>query len=131
MLVRRSVKINGLENKVSFIGSQTKVEQILPLADLFLLPSEEESFGLAALEALACGVPVIGSSGTGLVEVVDHGVDGFLFPVGDTWSMANAGISLLTGEYNLDEFRQRASEKARNQFDADKIVDQYEEIYRN
>ncbi len=130
MLVRRAVKKNSLESKVTFMGSQTKVEQILPLTDLFLLPSEEESFGLAALEALACGVPVIGSSGTGLVEVVDDGVDGFLFPVGDTRSMAGAAISLLNGQYDIEEFRKYAVKKVHQKFEADLIVSHYENYYR-
>ncbi len=130
MLVRRTVKKNGLDDKVIFLGSQDRVEEVLPLADLFLLPSEEESFGLAALEALACGVPVIGSSGTGLVEVVDHGKDGFLFPVADTWSMANAAVSLLTGEYDLEAFRKYGAEKSARQFNAKLIVDRYESYYR-
>lgn len=129
MLVRRSVKKNGLEDKVTFMGSQTKVEEILPLADLFLLPSEEESFGLAALEALACGVPVIGSSGTGLDEVVEHGIDGFLYPVGDTWSMANAAVSLLNGQFDLAAFKKQAARNARDKFNADEIVSQYEAYY--
>lgn len=130
MLVRRAVKKNGLEGKVAFLGNQHRVEEILPLTDLFLVPSEEESFGLAALEALACGVPVIGSSGTGLVEVVDNGKDGFLYPVGDTISMANAAVSLLNGEYDLEEFRANAHTKAHEKFGADKIVDHYERYYR-
>lgn len=130
MLVRRAVKKNSLEKKVTFLGSQAEVEDILPLADLFLCPSEEESFGLAALEALACGVPVIGSSGTGLVEVVDHGTDGFLFPVADTPTMARAAISLLTGKYDLAEFRRRGHEKAHRLFDAERVVDHYEQYYR-
>lgn len=129
MLVRRAVRKNGLEGKVTFLGSQDKVEDLLPMADLFLCPSEEESFGLAALEALACGVPVIGSSGTGLVEVVTHGVDGFLFPVADTMSMATAAISLLSGAYNLDEFKKQAAFNAHDKFESDKIVDMYEAYY--
>jgi len=130
MLVRRAVKKNGLNGKVTFLGSQAKVEDILPLADLFLCPSEEESFGLAALEALACGVPVIGSAGTGLTEVVDHGVDGFLYPVADTKSMAEAAIDLLSNEFNLSEFKKRATERAHKEFNAEKVVDHYEQHYR-
>lgn len=130
MLVRRSVKKNGLADRVIFLGNQDKVEQILPLVDLFLCPSEEESFGLAALEAMACGVPVIGSSGTGLVELVDHGVDGFLFPVGDTANMADAATRLLADENQLKNFKERAVQKAKEKFNADMIVDHYERYYR-
>ncbi len=130
MLARRTVKKLGLADKVQFLGNQIKVEEVLPTADLFLCPSEEESFGLAALEALACGVPVIGSAGTGLVEVVDHEQDGFLFPVADTWSMANAAISLLTGKYDIGLFKARAAEKSHQKFNADVVVDHYEKYYR-
>lgn len=130
MLARRTVKKLGLADHVQFLGHQVKVEEVLPTADLFLCPSEEESFGLAALESLACGVPVIGSAGTGLVEVIDHGQDGFLFPVADTWSMANAAISLLTGKYDLSLFKARAAEKSHQKFNADVVVDKYEAYYR-
>lgn len=129
MLVRRAVKKKALSDKVIFLGSHDKVEDLLPMVDLFLNPSEEESFGLAALEALACGVPVIGSAGTGLVEVVDHGVDGYLYPVADTWSMANAAISLLTDKNDLKLFKDRAAKKAKEKFNADKIVSHYERYY--
>ena len=130
MLVRRAVKRDGLQDRVVFLGSQDKVENVLPLVDLFLNPSEEESFGLAALEALGCGVPVIGTAGTGLIEVVEHGVDGFLFPVGDTASMADAAISLLSDDARLKEFKRRATEKAHASFNADIVVDHYERFYR-
>jgi N-acetyl-alpha-D-glucosaminyl L-malate synthase BshA len=130
MLARRAVKKNGIENRVIFLGSQDKVEDVLPLVDLFLLPSEEESFGLAALEALACGVPVIGSSGTGLVEVVEHGVNGFLFPIGDTGSMARAALSLLNDADMLGRFKKQAAELAHQRFNADTVVDHYERYYR-
>lgn len=130
MLVRRAVKKSGLENRVTFLGSQDRVEEVLPMADLFLCPSEEESFGLAALEALACGVPVIGSAGTGLVEVVDHGVNGYLYPVGRTESMAAAAVSLLSNEADLAGFKQRATEMAHRKFNSEKVVDQYEQYYR-
>ena len=129
MLVRRAVKKNGLADKVTFLGSQAKVEDVLPLADLFLCPSEEESFGLAALEALGCGVPVIGSSGTGLVEVVNHGVDGYLYPVADTHAMADAAIALLSDDFNLGEFKKRATQNAHEKFNAEKVVDHYERYY--
>ncbi|MEE9441497.1 MAG: N-acetyl-alpha-D-glucosaminyl L-malate synthase BshA [candidate division Zixibacteria bacterium] len=129
MLARRTVKKYKLDESVVFLGNQAKVEEFLPCADLFLCPSEEESFGLAALEALACGVPVIGSSGTGLVEVVDHGVNGFLFPAADTRSMASAAISLLTGKYDILEFRKNAAEKSHERFNAELVVDHYEKYY--
>ena len=121
----------NLEDKVFFLGNQNRVEAVLPCADLFLIPSEEESFGLAALEALACGVPVIGTSGTGLVEVVDDYVNGFLLPVGETSSMARAALSLLKNKERLSEFKKKASENALKKFNSEKIVTQYEKHYED
>ena len=129
ILVRRQVNRRGLSDKVIFLGSQNRVEAMMPCADLFLVPSEEESFGLAALEALACGVPVIGTAGTGLTEVVDDSRNGFLLPVGDTSAMARAALSLLTDAGRLAEFKKAAAEMALEKFNADKIVTQYEQYY--
>ena len=130
ILARRQVNKKSLTDRVIFLGNQDRVEAILPLADLFLLPSEEESFGLAALEALACGLPVIGTSGTGLVEVVEEGVNGFLFPVGDTSGMAAAGIELLSDKKRLSEFKEAAHTLASERFRDDKIIPQYESYYQ-
>jgi N-acetyl-alpha-D-glucosaminyl L-malate synthase BshA len=129
VLARRNVSKRGLNGKVLFLGNQNRIEAVLPCCDLFLLPSEEESFGLAALEALACGVPVIGSSGTGLVEVIDDYRNGFLFPVGETSAMANAAVSLLKDKKRLAEFKGAAAELSVKKFDADKIVTEYEQYY--
>jgi len=129
VLARRQVQKRGLASRVIFLGNQSRVEAMLPCTDLFLLPSEEESFGLAALEALACGVPVIGTSGTGLMEVIDEGVNGFLLPVGDTTGMARAGIALLQDAAKLRQFKLAAAELALKKFSADRIVSQYEDYY--
>jgi N-acetyl-alpha-D-glucosaminyl L-malate synthase BshA len=129
VLARRQVNKKGLSDRVIFLGNQSRVEEVLPCVDLFLLPSEEESFGLSALEALACGVPVIGSSGTGLVEVVDDFRNGFLLPVGDTASMARAAVALLRDPRRMAEFRKAAAELALERFGADKIVSEYESFY--
>ncbi len=129
VLARRQITKKGLQDKVTFLGNQSRVEAVLPCADLFLLPSEEESFGLAALEALACGVPVIGTSGTGLVEVVEDYRNGFLLPVGDTISMSRAAIALLKDRERLAEFKKAAGETVARKFSADKIVSQYESYY--
>ncbi len=129
ILARRQVKKRDLESKVIFLGNQSRVEAVLPCADLFLIPSEEESFGLSALEALACGVPVIGTSGTGLKEVVEDYRNGFLLPVGDTTSMARAAISLLKDKQRHDEFRSYAAESATRRFAAEKVVGEYEQYY--
>ncbi len=131
ILARRQVNKKSLDDRVIFLGNQSRVEAVLPCADLFLLPSEEESFGLAALEALACGVPVIGSSGTGLVEVVEDFIDGFLLPVGDTGSMARAAVSLLANRERLQQFKNAAANRALERFSADKIVSEYESYYED
>lgn len=129
ILARRQVKKRNLEDRVQFLGNQSRVEAVLPCADLFLIPSEEESFGLSALEALACGVPVIGTSGNGLVEVVDDYRNGFLLPVGDTTAMARASISLLKDTQRLNEFKKAAAEQASKRFEEGKIVSEYEQYY--
>ncbi len=130
ILARSQIKKRGLSDRVILLGNQSRVEAVLPCADLFLLPSEEESFGLAALEALACGVPVIGTAGTGLTEVVDDSHNGYLLPVGDTAAMARAALSLLNEPQRLVEFKKAAAERALSKFSADRIVTQYENYYQ-
>lgn len=130
ILARRQIKKRGLSDRVILLGNQSRVEAVLPCADLFLVPSEEESFGLAALEALACGVPVIGTAGTGLTEVVDDFHNGYLLPVGDTAAMARAALSLLNEPQRLVEFKKAAAERALSKFSADRIVTQYENYYQ-
>ncbi len=129
ILARRQISKKGLSDRVIFLGNQSRVEAVLPCADLFLLPSEEESFGLAALEALACGVPVIGTAGTGLTEVIDDFQNGFLLPVGETSSMARAALSLLNDPDRLAQFKKNAFELVRKRFVSEKIVSQYEQYY--
>nr|MBN2276764.1 N-acetyl-alpha-D-glucosaminyl L-malate synthase BshA [candidate division Zixibacteria bacterium] len=130
ILARRQVNKKQLSDRVTFLGNQSRVEGILPISDLFLLPSEEESFGLAALEALACGVPVIGTLKTGLAEVITDKVNGFLFPIGDTASMAQAAIELLRDKPRLAGFKAEASRLAVERFNNGKIVSEYENYYR-
>lgn len=130
VLARRMIKKRDLSDRVLFLGNQTRVEAVLPCADLFLLPSQEESFGLAALEALACGVPVIGTEGTGLIEVIDHDKDGYLFPVGDTQAMADAAIGLLSDKRKLGAFKSAAADLSRKKFGQKKIVSEYEDYYK-
>lgn len=129
ILARRQIQKRGLTDRVIFLGNQNRVEAVLPCCDLFLIPSEEESFGVAALEALACGVPVIGTEGTGLAEVVTDGKDGFLRPVGDTRAMAEASLGLLNDKATHNSFSESAALLARKRFAADKIVTQYEDYY--
>lgn len=120
----------GLSNRVEFIGNSDNIESILPLADLVFQPSEHESFGLVPLEAMACGVPVIGTASGGIVEVVEHGVTGFLCEVGDIDTMSNYAIDLLTNEELTEEMGRRGKEFALTTFSRDKIVTQYENLYR-
>jgi len=120
----------GISKRVHFLGKQECVVQLLSLADLFLLPSEKESFGLAALEAMACGVPVIAAEIGGLPEVVLHGECGYLAPLGDIPEMVRLGLAILTNPSLHCRMAQSARERAVEEFHVDKIVGQYEEIYK-
>jgi L-malate glycosyltransferase len=119
----------GVADRVIFLGKQESVAELLACADLFLLPSESESFGLAALEAMACGVPVIASDAGGIPEVVDHGVTGFLAPIGDVQAMADAGISLLRDAERWLRASTTAQRVARERFGSASIVPRYEAYY--
>ena len=114
---------------VTFIGKQEAIEEILSIGDLFILPSESESFGLAALEAMACEVPVISSNAGGIPEVNIHGVTGFLSNVGDVEDMAQNAIKLLKDPDLLAKFRKNALKQA-HKFDLAEILLQYEAIYK-
>lgn len=120
----------GICDSITFIGNLPLVEEVLVGADLFLLPSDAESFGLSALEALACQVPVIGAAAGGLPEVVTHGETGFLLPVGDVDGMARAALELLTDKERHREFGERARQQVLERFSQDVVVEQYREIYR-
>ncbi|MEP7321271.1 MAG: N-acetyl-alpha-D-glucosaminyl L-malate synthase BshA [Saprospiraceae bacterium] len=113
---------------VRFLGKQDAVEELLAISDLFLIPSENESFGLAALEAMACHVPVISSDAGGLPELNIHGRSGFVLPVGDVRSMADHAIRLLQEPELLAQFKQQAFERAR-EFDIENILPLYEQFY--
>ncbi|MCF1422061.1 N-acetyl-alpha-D-glucosaminyl L-malate synthase BshA [Mangrovimonas futianensis] len=118
----------GIGPKVVFLGNSNEVDRILGYSDLFLLPSETESFGLAALEAMAAGVPVISSNSGGIPEVNKHGYSGFLSDVGDVDDMAKHALTILKDQKTLDKFKHQAEMQA-SQFDIHKIVPQYEAIY--
>ncbi len=119
----------GIENKVLFLGNSNEVDKILCFSDLFLLPSEKESFGLAALEAMAVGVPVISSNTGGLPEVNIQGKSGFLSDVGNVDEMSENAIKILENTEILNSFKKMAKEAA-NLYDTERIVPLYEDLYR-
>lgn len=118
----------GIQNKVRFVGNSSEIHKILCFSDLFLLPSEKESFGLAALEAMASGVPVISSNTGGLPEVNEQGISGYLSDVGNVDEMAENALSILKPPGELQKFKQQARNSAKR-FDTDNIVPIYEELY--
>ena len=128
--VRALAKSKGLEDKIFFLGKSKRIEQITQISDLFLLPSETESFGLVALEAMASSVPVVSSNVGGLPEVNIEGKTGFLRPVGDVDSMTSAALTILKDETSLNQFKKNALEHAKT-FDLDTIVPLYEDLYRS
>jgi N-acetyl-alpha-D-glucosaminyl L-malate synthase BshA len=119
----------GISDRVVFLGKLESVAELLACADLFILPSEQESFGLVALEAQASGVPVVGSSDSGLAEVIEHGVTGSLHPVGDVEGMAEGAVALLRDEAVWKAASGAARERAVSLFSADRIVPEYEQYY--
>ena len=118
----------GLRKDVRFLGKVENVGDVLRGADLFLLPSATESFGLAALEAMACGVPVIASAAGGIPEVVDDGKTGYLASPGDVATMAERALRILENAAEHARFKQNAAARALD-FSADKVVPQYEALY--
>ena len=120
----------GIADDVSFLGNQAQVEPILERSDLFLSASETESFGLASLEALACGVPVVATRTGGVPEVVCHGRNGLLSPVGDVEALAESCVALLADPSRREAFASDGRRWARSSFDRDAIVARYRDIYR-
>jgi N-acetyl-alpha-D-glucosaminyl L-malate synthase BshA len=121
----------GVQDRVHFLGKIDTVAPLLAGADLFLLPSTGESFGLSALEALASGVPVIGTNVGGLPEVVQSGVTGELCPVGDIAGMADAAIALLLDRDRWQAMSARGAQYAREHFSMNAIVAKYEKFYES
>ncbi|SHG34091.1 N-acetyl-alpha-D-glucosaminyl L-malate synthase BshA [Flavobacterium segetis] len=119
----------GIEDKVIFFGNSNEIDEILCLTDLFLLPSETESFGLAALEAMACGVPVISSNSGGLSEVNFQGISGYLSDVGNVEEMAENALKILGDDTTLFRFKENALVVAK-QFDIKNILPLYEALYQ-
>lgn len=126
----RLCKELGIQDKVVFFGNSNEIDKILCFSDLFLLPSLTESFGLAALEAMASGVPVISSNTGGIPEVNIHGVSGYLSQVNDIQDMSKNAIHILGDNDRLATFKQNAIEESKK-FDIHKIVPQYENIYQD
>ncbi len=120
----------GISDRVLMLGKLESVAELLANADLFLLPSEQESFGLVALEAQASGVPVVGSSDTGLTEVVEHGVTGWLHPVGEVEAMANSAVALLRDDARWQAASAAARARASEHFATSRVVTLYEDLYR-
>lgn len=126
----RYVSDNKLKDKVLFLGNSNEIDKILCYSDLFLLPSEKESFGLSALEAMAHGVPIISSNAGGIPEVNLNGKTGFISNIGDTDSMINNAISLLSNPQKHKLFKKQAQLQAKK-FDLESVVDSYERIYND
>src|SRR6201987_5234514 len=120
----------GIHDDVLFLGKQDQIYEKLSIADIMLLPSELESFGLAALEAMACEVVPISTKAGGVSEVIDHGKTGYLADVGDVETMARYAIDLLSNEQQLREMAKQAPDVAMERFCSTKIVKQYEDFYR-
>ncbi|MBS1782629.1 MAG: N-acetyl-alpha-D-glucosaminyl L-malate synthase BshA [Bacteroidetes bacterium] len=120
----------GICNDIRFLGKQEQMEEILSITDLFVLPSQYESFGLSALEAMACGVPVISTNVGGLPEINVNGITGFLNQVGDIDGMAKNAATILNDETTLQMFKDAALNHAKK-FEKSRIIPQYEALYEN
>ena len=118
-----------INDKVHFMGKQERVDELLPLADLMVMPSELESFGLAALEAMACKVPSIATRVGGVTELIDDGVTGLLYPVGDVEDMAAGAVSLLKDRDRLEAMRDAGRKTAQSRFCSSLVVPQYVKYY--
>ena len=125
----RYCRANEMEENVLFLGKSNQIEEILCFSDLFLLPSEQESFGLAALEAMVHGVPVVCSDVGGLPEVIEDGFSGFLCPLGDVDAMAEKAIHILEDDERHKQFKQQAYESSKR-FNIEKVISHYESLYK-
>ncbi len=119
----------GILNKIKYIGNYQNIEELLPHADLVLQPSEHESFGMVALEAMACGVPVIATKSGGIQEVIEDGETGFLCEVGDIETMADWAIQILFDNKLKTDIGEKSIERVEKYFSVEKILPQYEELY--
>jgi N-acetyl-alpha-D-glucosaminyl L-malate synthase BshA len=121
----------GIASKIHFVGKQERVNELLPLADLLLMPSELESFGLAALEAMACKVPSIATRVGGVPELIDDGLTGLLYKVGDVDGMSQGALSLLQDPTRLDAMRDAGRKTAQKRFCSSLVVPQYVRYYES
>lgn len=127
--VMNLVRDLGLSERVIFLGNQDRVHNILPLADLFLLPSGNESFGLAALEALSCGVPVVASIVGGVPELVQNDINGYLSPIGDIEGMAESSIKVLTDDKLHERLSANARQNVLDKYKIDEVIGKYLKYY--
>ncbi|MFN5865439.1 MAG: N-acetyl-alpha-D-glucosaminyl L-malate synthase BshA [Candidatus Kapaibacterium sp.] len=119
----------GVSDYVTFLGKQTALPELLSAADVFLLPSQSESFGLSALEAMSCSVPVVASNVGGIPELITHGENGYVAELGDVSRMARYVVELLTNPKRLSAFSAKAREAAIRLYDVNSVVPMYEELY--
>ncbi|MCB0718658.1 MAG: N-acetyl-alpha-D-glucosaminyl L-malate synthase BshA [Bacteroidetes bacterium] len=119
----------GVYDDIRFLGKQQPVEEILSIADVFLMPSETETFGLAALEAMACGVPVVASNVGGLPELIEEGQSGFLCTLGDLDAFTERTLQIISDEATLERMSASARSRAENDFDVNRVVPRYESYY--
>ncbi|MBM7651421.1 N-acetyl-alpha-D-glucosaminyl L-malate synthase BshA [Neobacillus cucumis] len=128
-VVCKLVRQLSLEDKVIFLGKQENLEELYSISDLMLLLSEKESFGLVALEAMACGVPCIGTNVGGIPEVIHHGISGYICEVGDINDISEKAISLLNNSDLHQNMSEQSLKSVKTKFKAEQIVEQYEQIY--
>jgi len=121
----------GIQSRIHFMGKQERVNELLPLADLMLMPSEQESFGLAALESMACKVPAIATRVGGVPELIDDGETGLLYEVGDVDGMADGCIGLLQNRDRLEAMRDAARRTAQKRFCSTLVLPQYVQYYES
>ena len=123
------VKATPYKSDVLFLGKQENIAELFSISDLKLLLSEKESFGLVLLEAMACGVPGIGTNIGGIPEVIEHGTNGYLVELGDVDAVAQYAIELLSDEDKLAKFRMNALASVQTKFNSETIIEQYEKLY--
>jgi len=127
--IMESIKGTSIENDVLFLGKQENLSELYSIADLMLLLSEKESFGLVLLEAMACGVPCIGTNVGGIPEVITNGENGFIVELGDWKKVAEHGVEVLQNPSLHKQIVDRSLEVIRDRFSSKSIVEQYEEMY--